>query len=274
MGNQLKKERPSWLTVAAAQVLIIFIVCALFAKWLAPYEPAEVDFALQLASPTPEHLLGCDLLGRDILSRLLHGAQTVLFTAVTAVALSCVAGSLLGLLAGYFGGVADGVILRFTEAVMAIPSLVLAMGAGMALGQSRGSLMAALAFSALPSYIRIVRGQVKSIRNSAFIQSAYVIGCSESRILFKHIFPNSISPVIVTATSNIGAMILAEASLSYLGVGIPPEIPAWGTMVSEGFQYLDVNPMLAVLPGLAIVLTVSSFSIVGDWLGDCLRLEK
>lgn len=274
MGYLQGRKKPSWLTVAAVQILIIFIVCALFARWLAPYEPAEVDFALQLASPTPEHLLGCDLLGRDILSRLLYGAQTVLFTAVTAVALSCVAGSLLGLLAGYFDGVVDGIIMRFTEAVMAIPSLVLAMGVGIALEQSRKSLMVALAFSALPSYIRIVRGQVMFIRKSAYIQSAYIVGCSERRILFKHIFPNSISPVIVTATSNIGSMILAEASLSYLGVGIPLEIPAWGTMVSEGFQYLDVNPMLSVLPGLAIVLTVSSFSIVGDWLGDLLRVEK
>lgn len=257
----------------AGLVLILFVVCAVFANWLAPFAPDEVDLASKLEKPSLTHPLGCDLLGRDLLSRLIYGAQTVLSTAVFAVALSFAVGSLLGLAAGYFEGFADEIIMRFTEAVMAIPPLVLAMGIGIALEQSRVNLMFALAFSSLPTFIRTVRGQVRAIRHRPFIQAAQIIGCSESRVIFCHILPNCVIPAIVAATSSIGSIILAEASLSYLGVGIPAEIPAWGSMASEGFQYLDAAPRLSVFPGVAIMLTASSFSLLGDWLGDRLRVE-
>ena len=261
------------LTTIAGAILIIFLICALLAPWLAPYYPGKANFAQRLAAPSLAHPFGCDLLGRDLLSRVLYGAQTVFLTAITAVALSCIVGSLLGLAAGYYGGVIDAVIMRFTEAIMAVPPLILAMGISIVMEQNRKNLMLALAFSSLPTFIRIIRGQVKAIRHLPFIQSSRIIGCSESRILFKHIFPNCVIPVIVAVTSSLGSVILAEASLSYLGVGIPSEIPAWGSMVSEGFQYLDISPRLAIIPGLAIVMTVSAFSIIGDRLGDVIRLK-
>lgn len=271
MITGIARNRSSWLMVAAALVLVIFIICAVFASWLTPYEPGEVNLNLKLAEPSLDHPLGCDLLGRDLLSRMIFGAQTVLVTAVSAVAISFVIGGLLGLLAGYFEGFFDAIVMRFTEAIMAIPPIILAMGIGIAMKQSRQNLMFALAFSTLPTFIRTMRGQVKSIRYRPYVKAARIIGCSEPRVIFHHVLPNCVIPEIIAATSCMGSIILAEASLSYLGVGIPAEFPAWGSMASEGFQYLDIAPRLSIFPGLAIMLTVSAFSLFGDWLGDRLR---
>ena len=265
---------PRCLVWTMGAVILVFVFCALFARWVAPYDPTAMDFAALMSGPSLAHPFGCDLLGRDVLSRIIYGAQTVLLTAVAAVALGGAAGSLLGLCAGYLGGVIDAAVMRFTEAVLSIPMLVLAMSIGMALDQSRANLMIALAFSSMPSYIRIVRGQVRSIRNGAFVEAARIIGCTRRRIVLSHILPNCLSPIIVTATANMGSAILAEASLSYLGVGIPSEIPAWGSMVSEGFAYLDLSPSLSVIPGAAIMITVLAFSILGDWLQDRLNIKS
>jgi len=259
---------PVWMAAFMGAIIFLFILCSLCAKWLAPYDPTKVDLSLTMAAPSVAHPLGCDLLGRDLLSRIIYGAQTVLLTSVSAVLLGCVAGILLGLAAGYFGGVLDAVIVRFTEVILSIPTLVFAMGMAMVFAQSRENLMLVLAFSCTPSFVRIVRDQVRTVRDSSFIQSAYLIGCSEGRVIFRHILPNCVSPVIVAVTTNMGATILAEANLSYLGVGVPLEIPAWGSMVSEGFSYLDTNPMLSVIPSAAIMITVLAFSIFGNWLQD------
>ena len=268
-----KLNAPAWLVACVCAVIAVFVFCAVFAQWIAPYDPTAMDFQAQMASFSLAHPLGCDLLGRDLLSRVIYGAQTVLLTAVCAVTLGCICGSLLGLFAGYLGGVADAVVMRFTEAVLSIPMLVLAMSIGLALNQSRGNLMIALAFSSMPSYTRIVRGQVRSLKSGTFVQAARIIGCSRRRTVLGHILPNCLSPIIVTATANMGSAILAEASLSYLGVGIPSEIPAWGSMVSEGFSYLDLAPRLSIVPGAAIMLTVLAFSLLGDWLQDCLNVR-
>lgn len=259
-----------WTVLISAILIILFILVALFAPILTPYDPLGMDLPNRLATPSIKHLLGGDLLGRDILSRIMYGARTSMMIAFVSIVIGGVAGSVLGLIAGYFGGIVDTVIMRVTDAMMAIPQIVLALGIGVALGQSTLNLMVAIGVSSIPAYIRMMRGQTVSTKNQMYVMSANVIGCSDARQMYRHIVPNSVSPLIVTATINLGGAIMAEASLSYLGLGVPPEIPAWGTMVNDGLQFIETSPLLSIIPGLCIMLVVLAFNIFGDGLRDML----
>ncbi len=269
-GSFIRVLVSRWTVLLSVILIALFIIAAVFAPLLMPYDPLAMDLPNRLAAPSLKHLLGCDLMGRDIMSRIIYGARTSMLIAFVSIIIGGIAGTLLGLVAGYFGGVVDTVIMRLTDAMMAIPQIVLALGIGVALGRSTLNLMIAIGVSSVPAYIRMMRGQTVSTKNQMYVLSANVIGCSDSRVMYRHILPNSISPLIVTATINLGGAIMAEASLSYLGLGVPPEIPAWGTMVSDGFQYIETAPMLSVIPGLCIMLVVLAFNIFGDGLRDML----
>ena len=259
-----------WTVLLSAIVVVIFVLTALLSKWITPYDPIGRDLANRLAAPSVEHLLGCDLVGRDILSRIIAGAGTSLTIAVVAIVISGVIGTILGMIAGYFGGVLDTVIMRVNDAMMALPQIVLALGIGVALGQSKGNLMLAIGISSAPAYIRMMRGATISEKERMYVTAGRVTGCSDAWIMFRHILPNCLSPMIVTATMNLGGAIMAEASLSYLGLGIVPPTPAWGSMVSDGFSYIKSNPLLSIAPGVCIMIVVLAFNILGDGLRDML----
>lgn len=259
-----------WPVLLSAIVVIIFIFAALFSKWIMPYDPIARDLPNRLAAPSAEHWLGCDLVGRDILSRIIAGASTSLTIAVVSILISGIIGTVLGMVAGYFGGIPDTLIMRFTDAMMALPQIVLALGIGVALGQSTSSLMLAIGISSAPAYIRMMRGATVSEKERMYITAGKVTGCSDAWLMFRHILPNCLSPMIVTATMNLGGAIMAEASLSYLGLGIVPPTPAWGSMVSDGFNYIKSNPLLSIAPGVCIMIVVLAFNILGDGLRDML----
>ena len=259
-----------WTVLLSAIVILVFVLTAIFSKWITPYDPIGRDLVNRLAAPSAEHLLGCDLVGRDILSRIIAGATTSLTIAVVSIVISGVIGTVLGMIAGYFGGVLDTVIMRVNDAMMALPQIVLALGIGVALGQSTGNLMLAIGISSAPAYIRMMRGATISEKERMYVTAGRVTGCSDAWIMFKHILPNCLSPMIVTATMNLGGAIMAEASLSYLGLGIVPPTPAWGSMVSDGFSYIKSNPLLSIAPGVCIMIVVLAFNILGDGLRDML----
>jgi len=251
-------------------IVVLFILAAIFAKAIAPYSPYEVNLKHALESSSPSHILGTDENGRDVLSRVLYGARTSLLIGLVAVLFASMVGIFLGIMAGYVGGVVDVVISRLMDAIMSIPDIMLALALGLVLGNSIPSLMLILGISTIPTYARIMRAQVMSIRNSDFIMAEKIIGASTWRITLKHILPNCISPMIVLITQNIGNTILTEATLSFVGLGVNPPTPSWGGMVNDGYIYLLSNPVYSLAPGLCVMLLVFGFNVVGDGLRDVL----
>lgn len=251
-------------------VLVIFIFVAAFAPLVAPHDPYEQDLLNQLASPSSTYLLGTDNLGRDILSRLIYGARITFVVSFFATTFAMVVGSILGMLAGYFGGKLEMVIMRLNDALLSIPPMVsaLVLGAIFAKGMIGVSLI--IGFSVIPTYCRMVYGQVASLRESDYILAAKLEGLNDIQVLFKHILPNAIPTILVVYTMNLGSSMTLEASMSYLGVGITAPTPTWGGMVSAGYSWIRMNPMLALLPGICIILVIVSFNIVGDSLRDTL----
>ncbi len=255
----------------AAIILCVFIICALLAPVLAPYDPVKITLKEKRMPPSTKHLLGTDTLGRDILSRMLHGARVSLSISLISVLIGGGLGMILGLLAGYFGGVVDTIISRCSDALMSIPPIILSIAISTALdNKSNANLMIAIGISTIPGNVRMMRGKVLAVRGRDFITATRVIGSSNARIMFKHLVPNCISPLIISAAMGLGTAIMAEATLSFLGIGIAPPNPAWGSMVSEGMPALGNAPWISLIPGLAIMLIVLSFNIVGDALRDAL----
>ncbi len=245
--------------------LIVFL-CAIFADVIAPYDPTTQDYLALTEPPSSTHLLGTDDLGRDILTRIIYGARVSLQVGIIAVGIAVTLGVTLGLLAGYIGGFVDDVIMRFIDAVQAFPGLILALGITAALGPGIGNAMIAIGFVSTPAMARLTRGQVLSLREREFVHAAQVIGASPLKIMSRHIWPNATAPIIVQATLLVASAIVTEASLSFLGVGVKPPTPSWGSMLRTGSQYLEVAPWLAFAPGVAIFLTVLAFNFVGDGL--------
>lgn len=254
----------------AARFGVVVIGCvallAVFAPGLAPYSPYAMALEERLQGASLAHLLGTDALGRDVLSRLMYGARTSLWVACLSLLWGGLLGTGLGLCSGYFRGVFDLLLMRLMEAVLSIPNLVLAMGIGVALGQSKATLILALGIAVVPNYTLMVRSQVLSLREREFIRAEQILGASHGRILFRHILPNCVSPLIVTTTINLGSTIMAEAGLSFLNLGVALPEASWGNMVNEGFQYLGRAPMLSILPGLMIMLVVYGFHAIGEAL--------
>ncbi len=254
-------------------ILLVLVIPALFAEFIAPHSPFQGSLSQRLKPPAffggpSEHLFGTDAQGRDILSRVIFGARVSAIVAAAGILIGGAVGVTLGLVAGYFGGWADAVISRLAEVTMSVPIILVAIVLATAIGASFTSVVIIVALYLWSVYARQTRAETLKWRESLFVKRARVIGCSNPRILFRHILPNMVNTLIVLVTLQVGFVIVFEASLSFVGVGIPRPNPAWGLMVSEGRQYVLSAWWVPFFPGLAIVLTVLAFNLLGDWLRD------
>ena len=257
-------------------ILFLFVTAALFSELLAPHSPVEQDITQALQAPffieggSWKHLLGTDELGRDIFSRIIFGARISIVVGFIAVAISGFIGTCLGLISGYFGGRIDSVIMRLADIQLSMPYILIALALIGALGPSLRNIIIVIGITSWVDYGRVVRGEVLSIKENEFVDLARIAGCSTYRILLKHIFPGVINSLIVLATLMLGRIIIFEAALSFLGLGVQPPTPSWGIMLADGRQYLTYAWWLATFPGFAIMLVVLGTNLVGDWLRDML----
>jgi peptide/nickel transport system permease protein len=258
------------LVVFGMIVILVLIIIAIFAPLLAPYDPYEPDLPSKLLQPTKEHLLGTDSLGRDTLSRIIYGTQTSLMIGLIVVAVAAIIGMSLGLIAGYFGGWTYTIIMRCIDALMAFPMILLALVIAALLGGGIRNVIIALTIGLIPVYARLMCGQVLTVKENEYVLAGRALGASNLRIMMRHLLPNCFPPLIVLMTMMLGSTILAEAGLSFLGIGVEAPLAAWGSMVSDGRHYLLQIPILSFAPGFAIMLVVFAFNMVGDGLRDAL----
>ena len=259
------------LAVVGAVLLAAIVVCAMFAPVIAPANPAVIDLSHRLAPPSATHWLGADELGRDILSRILYGARLSLVVAVSVVSCSLFLGILLGGIAGYYGGVLDTMLNIFVmNAFLALPGILLAIAFVAFLGPGLINLILALSVGGWVGYARLVRGQVLAVKEKEFVEAARALGASDLRIFVRHILPNIIQPLIVQSAIGMAGAVLAEATLSFLGLGVPPPAASWGSMLDGGRSHLFDAPHLVIFPALAVMLCVLSFNFLGDALRDYL----
>jgi ABC-type dipeptide/oligopeptide/nickel transport system permease subunit len=251
-------------------VLTLLVFTAIFAPWLAPHDPYRGKMADSLSQPGQKYLLGTDIQGRDTLSRLIYGARTALMVGFVTVGIASIVGAMLGLIAGYFGGIPNMIIMRAMDALMGFPMLLLALLLAAVLGGGIQNVIIALSIATLPGYARVMHGLTLSVKENDYILAERAMGSSNARTMLKHILPNSLPPMIVLITVWLGLTILAEANLSFLGIGIKPPGAAWGSMVNDGYQYLLMNPILSFAPGLTIMVVAFAFIMVGDGLRDAL----
>jgi peptide/nickel transport system permease protein len=258
------------VVVGGAVVILGLVIVAVFAPLIAPCDPYEQNLKSMLSQPSREHLLGTDELGRDLLSRIIYGARISLLVGVVAVSIAGVIGMGLGLVAGYFGGITNAVIMRFTDALLSLPPLILMLAITAVLGGGLFNVLVALGISMMPTYCRLMCGQVATLKANEYISAARAMGARDRRIMFRHLLPNAFPPLLVLLSINLGTAIMMEASLSYLGIGILPPTATWGNMVSSGYRFLLTNPLMSFAPGCAILLIVLSFNMAGDGLRDAL----
>jgi len=258
------------LVVACMGVLLIMIFAAIFAPLVAPFDPYHQDLMNSLQPVSSTHILGTDILGRDVFSRVVYGTRVSISVGLVSVAIAGSIGMLLGVIAGISGGVVDSIIMRVVDAMMSIPLIILAMFLGVVLGQGLGNVMIAVGIAMMPSYARLIRGQVLTVREMDYVTAGTICGATSLRNALTHIVPNCISPSIVLMTMNLGGAILAEANLSFLGLGTTPPTPSWGGMVSEGYIFLNASPVIAIAPGIFVLLIVLCSNIVGDAVRDAL----
>jgi peptide/nickel transport system permease protein len=261
-------RRPS--AALAASVVGAFIVVALGAAQLAPYDPIATNFAAVRKAPSSAHLLGTDEVGRDVLSRLIWGARASLLAGVIPVTIAVSLSIPLGLLSGYAGGWADDLIMRLTDAMLAIPFLIVAIALAAFLGPSLGNAMIAIGIATLPIFVRLARGTVLAIKTEDFIEAARALGNSPARVAVGHVLPNMLPPLLIQSSLTVAAAIIAEASLSFLGLGQQPPAPSWGSMLNTAQRYLSQAPWMALYPGLAIFVIVVALNVLGDRLRDVL----
>ena len=258
------------LAVIGIIVLVIFAGAALLARQVAPFDPAQIFFADLRAAPSAAHFFGADELGRDIFSRVVYGARVSLSAGLISVTLALVFGGSIGLIAGYIGGWLDDVLMRFVDALLSLPFLVLAIALAAILGPSLQNTMIAIAIVTAPAFARITRGEVLSQRERDYVQAAQALGAGDGRLIVRHLLPNISGALIVQTSLAIANAILAEASLSFLGLGIQPPTPSWGSMLNAARGYLTDAPWMALFPGLAIFLAVLAFNLIGDGLREAL----
>lgn len=251
-------------------VLVLYVLVALFAEQLAPYNYKQINLEKILVQPSSEYLLGTDSAGRDTLSRLIYGIRPTLTVGSATILIAVVCGTILGLAAGYFGGWIQAIIMRCIDALMGFPMLLLALVIAAMLGGGMKNIIIALGVSSIPTFARVMCAQTLSLKENDYIIAGRSLGFTNLHLMWNHIVPNAFPPMIILATMNIGMIILMEAGLSFLGVGIQAPEAAWGSMVSTGYKYLRTSPMLSVAPGVAIMLIVFSLNMVGDGLRDAL----
>jgi ABC-type dipeptide/oligopeptide/nickel transport system permease subunit len=249
---------------------MFFMIVAIFANWLAPFNPYKTDTNAILAKPSATHWLGTDVLGRDTLSRLIYGARTALEVGIITVTIGTSAGIILGLIAGYFGGAVSMIIMRCMDMLLSFPMLLLALLIASLLGGGIQNVIIALAIGTIAPYSRIVNGQTLSAKENDYVLAERSMGSTTNRIIFRHILVNIVPTIIILVTMQLGTLILAEAGLSFLGIGIRPPGAAWGSMINDGYKYLIINPVLSIAPGACIMLVVFGFMMVGDGLRDAL----
>ena len=269
-GNALRLLLRHRLAMFGAVLVAIEVGLAVLAPWITPHEPHRMDYKAVLSGPTAEHPLGTDELGRDLLTRTLYGARLSLRVGLVAVLVAVAIGVPIGLVSGYLGGLFDEAVMRVVDAVMALPALVLALTIAAVLGPGIWNATIAIAVVAAPTYTRLVRGQVLSVKENDYVLAAQCIGAPTWVILMRHVLPNAFSPVIVQASLGVGFAIILEASLSFIGLGAQPPTPSWGSMVQVGFQYLEIAPWFVLVPATAIFLAVLGFNMLGDGLRDVL----
>ena len=265
--RRLLRRRGAMLGLA---VVIGFIALALFAPWVSPYDPLQTSWSAVRKAPSAAHWFGTDEIGRDVLARVIWGTRASLLAGLVSVCISLALGVPIGLLAGYVGGWVDALISRITDAMLACPFLILAIALAAFLGPSLTNAMIAIGISATPVFIRLTRAQVLAVKVEDYVEAARAVGNSHWRIALRHILPNVVPPLIVQSTLAIAAAVIAEASLSFLGLGQQPPAPSWGSMLNTAKNYIDNAPWMAIWPGLSIFLLVLSFNLVGDGLRDAL----
>jgi len=274
LATPARAHRPTWrrspLTVAGLALIAILGLIALLAPLLAPSDPLKQVLSTRLDPPSAEHWLGTDQLGRDVLSRMIYGARISLLIGTVVVVLSASVGTFVGMVAGYFGGLLDEALMRLTDVFFAFPALILAMAISGALGPSLNNAMIAIAVVTWPVYARLVRAQVLSLREREYVEAARGLGASGERIMWGHILPNTLAPLLVQASFDMGGAILSAAGLSFIGFGTQPPTAEWGVMISEGRNYIATHSWLSLFPGLAILFTVAAFNLIGDGLRDAL----
>jgi peptide/nickel transport system permease protein len=258
------------VVVFGTVIMVILVVTAIIAPLISPYDPSRQKLKETLASPSTQHLLGTDFLGRDTMSRLIYGSRISLIIAVGAISIATFVGVIAGLIAGFYGSWVNVIIMRCVDALMSFPMILLALILAALLGGGLVNVMIAIGTALIPVYARLMCGQVLATREQDYILASRAMGSSNFRIMLRHVLINAFPPIIVLISMQVGTAILAEAGLSYLGIGITPPTPSWGSMVSDGFPYLLTNPLLSFVPGVAIMIVVFAFNMVGDGLRDTL----
>ncbi len=270
LRDALRRLFRNKLAIIGMVLLGIFVFCAIFAPWIAPYDPIAQDVTRRREPPSREHPFGLDEVGRDLLSRVIYGARVSLYVGVASVSLAIIAGTFIGAISGYAGGWVDNVVMRIMDIMLAFPSLLLAIAIVAILGPGLLNMLYAIAFVSIPAYARLVRASVLAAKEMDYVLAARAIGCSSARILFRHIMPNCLTPIIVQGTLGIATAILDAAGLSFLGLGAQPPTPEWGAMLGQGRGSVFTAPHVVIFPGLAIMLTVLGFNLLGDGLRDAL----
>jgi peptide/nickel transport system permease protein len=269
-SRQLRRALRSGVVTVGAVCAALIVLLAIFAGKISPYAPDEQNFDLIEARPSAHALFGTDRFGRDVLSRVIHGSRISLYVAVTSIAISMTVGGALGLVAGYLGGAWDNAINRVMDVFFSIPGLLLAVGVAAMRGPGVNSAVIAIAIVYTPLFARVMRGPVLAEREKEYVEAVRALGAPRWKVALKHILPNVLSPFVVQGTVAFSQAILIEASLSYLGLSAQPPTPSWGNMLNEGRTYLETAPWISVFPGIAIMLTVLAFNLLGDGLRDVL----
>ena len=269
-GEFFRRATKSFSSKLGVFLLLFIILACLIGPFLSPYGVNDVDLFNMYAGPSKEHILGCDSMGRDMLTRLLYGGRYSLALGICASLFGAAVGVIIGSIGGYFGGVTETVIMRFMDVWSALPGTMLCILVSNAMGSGFFATVIALTVGGIPGTVRMIRGQILSERSKEYIEAAQSINCSSVVIMFKHLLPNVIQPVIVTTTMGIGSTMIMAASLSYIGLGIQPPNPEWGAMLTEGRTYIRTNPHLLLVPGIAIALTVFAINLMGDGVRDAL----
>lgn len=265
--RRLKQNRAAMFGLV---ILLIIILAAVFADVIAPYDYSKQDLKNRFIAPCMEHLFGTDNFGRDIFSRIVYGSRISLRVGLVSVVFSIVLGGTLGAIAAFYGGKTDNIIMRLLDVVLAIPGMLLAIAIAATLGAGLGNMMIAIGIGSVPGYARIVRASVLTVKEQEYIEAARSIGASDTHIILRHIIPNAMAPIIVQATLGVAGAILSCASLSFLGLGIEPPTPEWGSMLSSARQYISQYWWMTMFPGAAIMLTIYALNVLGDGLRDAL----
>ena len=260
------KSHYRWVVNVSWIILVSLALTGIFAEFIAPYDPYKINLAESLHSPSRNHWFGTDILGRDILSRLIYGSRTTLLVSFASVGTASSAGTLFGLIAGYSGPLVSMIIMRIADGIMCFPTVALALFISVMLGGDLGGVIVALSFASIAGYARLMNGLTLSIKEKDYIAAAHSIGASSIRILVIHILPNALPFIIVQVTVQLGTVILAEAGLSFLGVGIQPPGASWGSMIADGYAFLEKRPLVAFAPGTALMLVAFAFNTIGDFI--------